>query len=378
MKKVTRIIGAVCMMGLLTFVSTSCKKNQENGEATISVVVPGLVEEGERAYINANFQFVWNENDYIRVYNLADEENADESSTAVYTKVGTDANQTTARFRGPSLGIKQPNGYRYFHPVDMVKDNGNADSINSRLCNANRQVFQVSDHQQFEAYVAPGHHYSMVDGHAMPMATEVNKLTDQATLHHMFGSAAFLMRVDPEYNGDPIVVDSILLTDKFHNITGFVSLKLHKVIADDLAYVSNQYFDQYHGFTEDYVREVVVPALYGVPGGDDGLGWMPSVNGQEILLDCTYTHADGETKGEAVAMASNNSEFAFMLRPLALSEGFTLKVYLQNHAPLDLDETDFYRQSDNQQIPHDYSWATKVGTYKRYIMNSTLDTYLNK
>jgi hypothetical protein len=362
MKKVTRIIGAVCMMGLLTFVSTSCKKNQENGEATISIVVPGFVEDGERAYIDENYQFVWHENDYIRVYNLADEANADESSSAVYTKVGN-ATGTTARFRGPSLGIVKSEKYRYFYPVDMVKDNGNPDSINLRLWNANRQVFWVKDHQQFENYETSTHHASLVDGKAMPMAVKVDKLTDEATLHHMFGSAAFLIRSSNAAAGT-MVVDSIKLVDKFHNLTGDVSLKLHKVVPEDLQTVSDEYFTNYKNFTQDYVDDVIAPAL-------SNLGWMPTKTGKEIMLNCICS-----TNDSGVELGTSNTEFSFMLRPLALSEGFDLTVYLHyKQTPTEtievhLDETDFYR-NDSQTL--NYLWATQVGYYKRYIMTYTLD-----
>lgn len=353
MKKYTRIIGAVCMMGLLTFVSTSCKKNQENDETTINVVVSGLEEEDERAYIDQNLQFWWHENDYIRVYNLADEENAVESTTAVYTKIGNVSAQT-ARFRGPSVGPKKAHGYRYFYPINMVK--GDHDEINMNLWNENRQVFHVSDHQQFHYYETPYHHLSMVDPVAMPMAVAVNKLTDDATLKHLFGTASFRLSAAP---GTTFVVDSIKLVDHYHNISGDFSLKLHEFHFEDYLNVWDQFFNTYHGFTDEYYQNVILP-LYESWGYDD---FFYGNSGREITLDCMYEQ-DGAIQG--VTLGTNGyTHFNFMLRPLALSEGFTLTVYVHDGDPIVLTDAEFRHQNQ----PLNYTWAVKPGKIKSYIIN---------
>ena len=156
MKKVTRIFCAICMMGLLTFVSTSCKKNQENGEMTINVAMPTLEDVGSRAYIKVYGTFYWHENDFVRVFNLADEANAGDSKTAVYTKIGNNSVQV-ARFRGPSLGAKKAEAFRVFYPVNMIQ--GETEDIEALLHNGNRAEFTVSDHQEFHSYATADHHY---------------------------------------------------------------------------------------------------------------------------------------------------------------------------------------------------------------------------
>lgn len=354
MKRFTRIIGAVCMMGLLTFVSTSCKKNQENDETTINVVVSGLEEEDERAYIDVVYKFWWHENDYIRVYNLADEYNAVESVTSVYSKIGSTSSQI-ARFRGPSVGPKKAEGYRYFYPIDMVP--GSVDEICMNLWNGNRQVFHVSDHQQFHYYETPYHHLSMVDPVAMPMAVAVNKLTDDATLKHLFGTASFRLSAAP---GTTFVVDSIKLVDHYHNISGDFSLKLHEFHFVDYIEAWDQFFNTYHGFTDVYEQNVLIP-LYESWGYCDFYG----NSGHEITLDCTFEHEDGVLEGVQLMQYPDMTMFNFMLRPLALSEGFTLTVYVHDGDPIVLTDTDFryHDQSLN------YSWAVKPGKIKSYIMN---------
>ena len=363
MKKVTRLFGAICMMGLLAFVSTSCKKNQENGEMTINVSVPGFSTEGDRAYITTDGLFMWHENDYLRIYNLADEANASQSKTAVYSKIGNSTGPW-ARFRGPSLGARKLEGYRVFYPIEMVS--GSSQEIENNLKNENRQVFKVSDEQEFSSYNIEGvHHYSMVDPKAMPMAVRQEKLTDNAVLDQMFGVASFSLQAA---NGENMVVDHIVLEDKFFNITGEVSVKLHKVDTARLNGVMRAYLNDYKGFTDAFVENVLAPEL-------SWLGWYPTPGSTDkiITMDCVYEHEDGETKGETLGINPAKTDFNFILRPLALSKGFTLTVYLEGfNTPIVLDETDFTIGGLPCNDEWGFMWAVKPGIRKYYTLKNNL------
>ena len=362
MKKVTRIIGTVCMVGLLAFVSTSCKKNQENGEMTINVSIPGVETEGDRAYITNYGLFMWHENDQVRVYNLDTEDNAVNSKTAVYTKIGN-TSTAIARFRGPSVGLKKAEGYRVIYPVNMIK--GSSDEVEQTLCNENRQIFDVSDRQYFHSYDIPGiHHYSRVDPEAMLMAMKLNKLTDEANLHHMFGVATFCLGAAV---GTTVVVDSVVLEDKAFNLAGEVSAKLHRFALDDsqgLNYVWDQFFNTYQGFTPEFVQDVLTPEL-------ELLGWDPdeSTLGKSITMDCIYEHEDGELKGVTLGEQPEMTNFNFMLRPLALSQGFTLTIYLEGYnEPIVLDDTDFTYGGFPCNEQWGFMWAVKPGSCKTYTL----------
>ena len=355
MKKFTRIIGAVCMMGLLTFVSTSCKKDKENGEMVITVSIPGIETDGDRAYIDVYGLFWWHEIDQIRVYNLAEEVNAVESTTAVYTKIGNQSTQI-ARFRGPYLGAKKAEGFRYFYPVNMVE------YADENLYNENRQTFVVADRQKFHCYGQDGHHYSMIDPCAMPMATRLIKLSDNATLHHLFGVASFCLRAAA---GTTVVVDSIKLVDNSFNLSGNVSLKLHKFYLNDsqgaeysLSYAWEQFMNNYQGNTPEFLENVLFPWY-------EFLGYEVDGNtvGHQITLDCIYTHEDGETKGVTIGAGQDGTYFNFMLRPMALSEGFNLTVYIHDAEPVVLTQDDFEYGPFNC----NYLWAVKPGYRKVYI-----------
>lgn len=368
MKKVTRICGAVCLMGLLAFASTSCKKNQENGDMTINVSIPDIETVGDRAYIMQDGYFMWNENDQIRVYNLDNEANEfANSKTSVFTKIGN-TTVHSARFRGPSLGVKQPEGFRVFYPVGMAK--GTTEEIEAGLKNYNRQTFVVSNEQVFWNYDIPGiHRYSMVDPSAMPMAVEMDKLTDHATLHHMFGVATFSIQAPASVN-QPIVVERVVLKDKGFNLTGEVSLMLHRVAIDNsqgvehnLDSVWDKFFSTYHGVTPAYVTEVLAPEF-------EYLGWMPDAAtlGDEITLDCIHEHADGSEGGYAMLDNPQKTDFNFMLRPLALSQGFTVSLYLEGFTePVVLDENDFTYGAFPCDAQWGFSWGIKPGWRKTYV-----------
>ena len=358
MKKVTRIFCAICMMGLLTFVSTSCKKNQENGEMTISIAMPTLEDVGSRAYINVYGTFYWHENDFIRVFNLADEANAGDSKTAVYSKIGNTSVQV-ARFRGPSLGAKKAEAFRVFYPVEMIQ--GETEEIEANLHNGNRVEFTVSDHQEFHSYATADHHYSMVDPIAMPMAVRMEKITDNATLRHMFGVAAFNINAGEM---EDLVVDSVMYEDNGFNLTGKVSVKLHKVAIDDDSQgpEHNLYnvFDAYQGKTPEYIQDYLLP-IY------QWLDFSPvaSTVGNKITMDCCINEDEnGEPCGIVLGTAPLGTNFNFMLRPLAVSEGFTLTVYVHGvEQPVVLTQDDFEYGLN----ACDYTWATKPAKRKTYI-----------
>lgn len=363
MKKVTRIIGAICMMGLLTFVSTSCKKEKENGEMTINVTVSEWEEDGERAYIDEAKKFWWHENDYIRVYNLADGENADESATSVFTKIGEESTQT-ARFRGPSVGAKKAEGYRVFYPIDMVK--GTTDEINLTLRNQNRQTFVLSDEQQFHYYLLQDetgkiiHHTSLVDPVAMPMAVAPDKLTDNVTLKQMFGVASFNINA---LAGSNLVLTKAVLTDRKHNLAGEVTVRLDKVDETDLQAACDDFFQIYHGYTDDFIEDVLLDL-------QDDIFWDTDTltTGRSITLNCEYEHQDGTTRGETV-VTSGYTKLNFLVRPLALCEGFTLDLYFDDDSVITLDETNFtWNETESY-----YGWATAPKKLKNYLIKQPVN-----
>ena len=213
--------------------------------------------------------------------------------------------------------------------------------------------------EKLQDKVATGdHHYSMVDAYAMPMAEKMNKLTDAATLHHIFGVAAFNLNSGDEQG---VVVDSVLYQDKGFNITGQVSMKLHKVATDDSQgenHNLNRVWEAYEGLTPAYIQNTLAPEL-------EWLGYDPDYTtvGDHIMMDCVYEHEDGTVGGVELKPAPDATNFNFMLRPLALSQGFTLTIYLHDGRVAVLDETNFEYGLN----ACDYTWASKPGKRKTYV-----------
>lgn len=338
MKKVTRIIGAICMMALLTVVSTSCKKDQDAaGTEVITAEVETFGVEGERAYIDPedNYNFWWHPQDYVRVFNLSSVVNeqgfTDESTTSVFYKYNPTGVSKQARFRGPSVGSKKNLGYRLFYPTAMFKYKDAEDQLTADLENGNRATFTVSTHQQFSSYEENGHILSFVDPDAMPLAIDPEKLNGTATFRHMFGVASFGFRAP---NGQITVVDSVKLTDKALHITGDVTLKLDRVAVTNeamgaehnLLNVQDAFFDA-HGWNEPFISALAEEL--------DWLDWCPSNTGYSITMNCRYAKEEG-AEPTGVQLMNVNSQtytyFNFMLRPLALYNGFTIELYIHNDA----------------------------------------------
>lgn len=304
MKKVMRIMGLVCMAGLLAF-TTSCKKKENTTSLNLTVPTMSVVSvDGERAYIDGDLHFQWNEEDYIYVYNLSDVNG--ESVVNVFEN-STGAGPT-ATFHGSEMGAPKFYGYRYFYPTTMVS--GDPDELD----NNNRQTFTVDHMQQFEGYEIPGvHPASAVDVDQMAMAINTDDLHAYAQLKHIFGIADIRLKTA---SGKDTKVQKITITDNVYNLWGTASLKLHAVDMDQLNTLMAAYKAQDPSFAAMYANYVV---------SEDGLGWLPGNNAgnTSIEMDCTV----GDPAGVALpAGFQQYQDFMFLLRPLALSQGFTVDV----------------------------------------------------
>ena len=68
MKKTYRMYGTLCMVGMMAFLASSCKKNEENANVTIGLPAFEEVigdESGERLYVDFNNgnTYKWNGGD---------------------------------------------------------------------------------------------------------------------------------------------------------------------------------------------------------------------------------------------------------------------------------------------------------------------------
>lgn len=317
MKKVTRILGLACMAGLLAF-NTSCKKEDNAGMMTVTVSTPEMTVDGaDRAYINTDFQFMWEQSDQIYVYNL--DANSANSVVQMFHNI-SGGPRPKAIFKGPSVGrVKGSAGYRFFYPVDMCSGD-----IAELQTEGNRQTFVVPETQEYGQYYLAGdpeHPYMIVDPMSMPMACAPDKLTSNATMKHMFGLAKFGFRAPAEANK---VVTAVEVTDNVFNLNGTVSLNVAAVDTDELNSLFAEYIAGDANYAQHYADYVV-----------DEMGWLPEGDGNKtITLNCV----NAGVNGVHLTSASNSEWFYILLRPLALSQGFTVKVYFEDGSVFNINE----------------------------------------
>lgn len=321
MKRVARFFGLFCMVGAVAL-TTSCKKKETN--TSINVGAPQMTEvvmEGDRAYIDEGWRFMWHGGDEIMVYNL--DTDASKSRMSVFHNTNPVGVATKlATFQGEDVGDPLNREYRYFYPINMVSKDL------TELRNENRQTFTVSDTQDYYLF-EESDPYCMIDPLAMPMSINTNDLHEYAMLKHMFGVGRFLFKTA---RNQYVTVEQIELTDNFWNLTGTLSVKLHEVDTTQLW----QLWNEYNG---DVTAEPFAThfATYAV----GRMGYLPNPTGKTITMNCTHASFDDPTQMEGIVLEAGrlSTEFNFVLRPLALSEGFTLKltgVYGDDMTPYEL------------------------------------------
>ena len=350
MKKVTRIFGMFCMVGALAF-ATSCNKEKETN-STISVGIPQMTEvvvEGDRAYIDEDYAFMWHGDDEIMVYNLA----ADPTQSVMsvfHNQAGAGNASPLATFQGEDVGGPKEYEYRYFYPVSMVSQDM------AELRDENRQTFTVSPDQYYMMYEGADP-ISMVDPEAMPMSINTDNLHKYAQLKQMFGIARFIFKAK---RNNIINVETIAITDNFWNLTGDLSVKLHAVDTIEL----NQLWDEYAG---DPTSGAYAAHFLSYAIGE--LGYSPNPTGKTITMHCMHPDYDDPTisVGQAIGQTPNLTMFNFILRPLALSEGFTLTIT----GTTGEDNVPFEKVITKWQ-PANLAYAMKPGVYKTWMPNAAL------
>lgn len=298
MKKVTRVLGLVCMAGLLAC-TTSCKKQNDTASTVVNMPQMQVVnwESGDRAYINEDVEFMWEDDDEICVYNLA----ADpmESVMSVFSNVTGEGYMAT--FSGPEVGDPKDYQYFYFYPTNMV----DMETSEEQLAEDNSQTFVVEPVQYFKAYYTQNHPINLVDSKQMPMAINTDDLHKTVYLKHIFGIAQITLKAKKNVEKHLL---RLTIEDNTFNLFGEARLCLHKVNTETLQDLMDKYINEDPNFATDL-------ALY-----LQDLGYRPNGQGKTIMMDCTQ-NPDGWV---ALAQTPNKTEFNFMLRPMVLSTGFKL------------------------------------------------------
>ena len=302
MKKVIRTVGLASMATLLVFAS-SCKKDEGNGDVTLKANIPQMElvnVDGERAYIDEDYLFNWNEHDQIRVYNLSAD--ATKSSSAVFNNVSGEG--YTAYFAGPSVGRKKELGYFIAYPASRTA--GEPDELEIE----NRETFTLAETQSFACYVSAAHPFSMIDGTSMLMALKTDNLNQDLTLHHVCGMSRIGLHAR---NGQDVYVKRVAVTDNTFNLTGTAQVKVPAVNTDQLRNLIDEFIAGDDAAYANRFQEYVINTL----------GYNAHPTGKTITMECLVDGAPVRLE-----TGTNNTYFNFMLRPIAFGNGFTVEVTL--------------------------------------------------
>lgn len=318
MKKIVKTIGLACLAGLFAVSVSSCKKTEDNTTKVVLTMenIEDVYPGNERAYINmqSSGRTFWNGNDRIRAYNLnmANDPNAYLSSTtAIYQTSASSENLAYANFYGPNLGSMQSDAYHFFYPVGMVS---------GVLGPYNVDTFFVAPTQRHTEKYYNGALYTTVDPLAMPLASKNVSLTN-FTMHHLFG----YLRLHILGQGH---VQSVVLTDRAHGLTGYATMNVGKVDATLLKNMVNLFVAHQDADAQqiaiDYVFNPDELCLNMYPQGNT----ITLELDDEIELD---THMD--------------NVFMFAVRPMSLYDGFDVTLNFSDKPSITISSEEFMSEA---------------------------------
>jgi len=304
MKK--KIIYAVCMMGLVALVATSCKKKEEATTFTgqIECLEDGgaFGDEDNRAYMNpASLVVSWQTGDEIKVYNI-NESNYRQTLTQIYTV--DEGGSSSAHISGDPVGTNSV--FYAFYPASMCQ-------TGEYLLEGNYEVFELSDEQEL---ATPGGAWTYCNT-SLPMAAKsVNHNTFRFT--SIFGIARFRLTARGVGN-DTWRIAGLKVVDNQFNLSGQVTLKPHKIDEERLGNIMLSF---YNG---DELTDIADYSGYVLSHTGDGLGYSAQGGGKSV----TYSLLERAAGGLEVS-ADNNQwvDVLVSLRPGALAYGFKLYVYV--------------------------------------------------
>jgi hypothetical protein len=309
MRKVTRIIGLMCMAAVLAVGSTSCKKDN-NVNASFTFAWPAIegFSTGERAYIDPTdaCQVKWWEGDQMMVYNL-DATNPSNSVAEVFTAVSGCQGTYVTPFTGPSLGGKKSGGFFAFYPADK------ADL--SLLAQNNRGKFAVGATQTIDRGIQYGPGFEnrfFMDPRSVVSANTADDFMTQGadlTLKHIFGFANLRVKSN---SGDKLV-RSLTIHDKKLHLTGPIEINILDITNDRLSALQTlgqQYADGQINF-ESYWASLQSTL--------SEMGYTSNGQGFDVTLTC----ADNDP---SITIDDSKKYFIIPLRPGALVGGFDVVV----------------------------------------------------
>lgn len=294
MKKVVRMFGMACLMGVFAFCGSSCKKNEQK-VSSVSINMPAVEEsfiETEKAYIDYSDgnKMKWSEGDQVVVYNLMNDYT--QSEKVVYT-LSNGAGTTAANFVSEGeVSETTEEGFFVFYPASKVE--------NHPLGARNSQTFDVPATQTYTA--------GSMDPTSLVMACKVNDPHAGFNMKHIFGFANIRMKGTQTVKSVKIIDNTFNLNGNITaDIPGVDETQLSTLISECAGASTTAAFDTYMSNLRAYLQTV----NYTSEPGDKTMTLVCPTEGV-TLNTSSWTH------------------FIITLRPGALAKGFTIEIELAN------------------------------------------------
>ena len=292
-----RFVKGLCLIAVVALVATSCKKKEDNAivyrggtETFETEMAPGL----DRIYIDDTYRVLFEAGDFVTLFNISDS-NPSESEAAVY-KVVAEGYEADFEPNQPGVEISdeiKDAKYAFYPGI------GNVDVDD--LANENRATFKLDIVQNYREVGGK----AVIGKNALYMAA---KLDNPANNYYAFRNICGVL-VMKFYSPSGKAVKSIKLTDKAVTLTGDVTLKVNKVDPAQMQTLFRNYDmndPSYVAQLNEYKNEV---------------GYAVDHSGKELTL--SFEEFGNKTLGTTAADAST---FYFVLRPLALMQGFDMEI----------------------------------------------------
>lgn len=303
MNKITKTL---CMMAVVALAFTSCKKQET---PTDSVVFNHSMEqlvtvndEGnfEKVYLDNNNQIAFEVGDSLMVFDIR--ENGSQSSCGLYRLVTSgDHTLLTVCPDETEVPATTTGSYYVFYPGKNV--------VSTNFSNENRATFRLDATQ---TYRTSPDYATMLPKNALYIAAKAEEQTFTEAYFTCKNICGVLQLNFYSPTGKKI--KKIEVTDNSFNIVGDLELKIDEV---DPEYMSTL-FSQYGTSTYD----TDVATYMGT------LGYNASNKGNKVTLDCTQVSGGSVAVGTEYASAT---PFYIVMRPLALLNGYKVKVTLSNN-----------------------------------------------
>ena len=300
MKKVVRLFGMACLMGVFAFCSSSCKKNEET-VSSISIDMPTVEEsfiDGEKAYIDYSDgnKMKWSAGDEVMVYNLKNDYT--QSERVVYT-LSSGANTTIAHFQSPgAVSATTEQGFFVFYPASKV--------VNHALGERNSQTFDVPATQTYAL--------NQMDPTSLVMACKVDNPHNSFNMKHIFGFANFRMKGTKKVASVKVIDDAFNLNGTITaDIPGVDEAQLSALIEECGNASDAQAFDTYMSNLIDYLQTV---------------NYTSEPVDKTMTLECPQVGVQ--------LNANTYTNFIVTLRPGALAKGFSLLVTFTDESEVEI------------------------------------------